>query len=315
MPDPTRATPTEPLALRPPWDRSRSTSLPRVERNANYHGPRIWDRPDADYRAFIFEDGDRHAIRALCIFLLMAEADGIFGHVVELLPASSSPDTVGSRRIASTLRHPSGAGTLVEPLGRLHGFRARGQRGAFRMAVPVQITFRDIPHSPAVSAHVERRAEKLETFFARMSKCHVVVEEPHRHKRQGKKYQVEIDMHVPGRELVISRNPEDSKEDLHATIDIAFDDAERVLEDYARQLQPDTKTRMTPPRGVIVKIFHDRGYGFIGAEGDGHEVYFHRNSIVGEKFERLTIGTKVRFAEEDGDKGPQASTVYLLGTS
>src|SRR3954447_25582984 len=107
------------------------------------------------------------------------------------------------------------------------------------MAVPVQITFRDIPPSASIAAHVERRAEKLETFFDRMSKCHVVVEEPHRHSRQGKKYRVEIDMHVPGKELVISRNPEDSKENIHATIDIAFDEAERLLEEYSRQLKYD----------------------------------------------------------------------------
>lgn len=183
------------------------------------------------------------------------------------------------------------------------------------MALPVQITFRDIPPSAAVAAHVERRAEKLETFFFRMSKCHVVVEEPHRHSRQGKKYRVEIDMHVPGRELVISKNPEDSKEDLHAAIDVAFDDAERILEEYARQLRPDLKTHLAPPRGIITKVFHDRGYGFITAEGDGHDVYFHRNSVLDEKFEKLTVGTKVRYAEEDGDKGPQASTVHVLGTS
>src|SRR3954465_2352948 len=107
------------------------------------------------------------------------------------------------------------------------------------MPVPVQITFRVISPSAAIAAHVERRAEKLETFFDRMSKCHVVVEEPHRHSQKGRKFQVEIDMHVPGRELVISRNAQARQEDLHATIDGAFDDAERVLEDYARQLKPD----------------------------------------------------------------------------
>ncbi len=184
------------------------------------------------------------------------------------------------------------------------------------MAVPVQITFRDMSPSAAVAAHVERRAEKLETFFDRMSKCHVVVEEPHRRSRQGKKYRVEIDMHVPGRELVISRNPEDSKEDLHVAIDDAFDDAERVLEDYARQMRPDrTKLHTAPPRGIIARIFHERGYGFIEADDDGHEVYFHRNAVIGERFERLSTGAKVRYAEEDGDKGPQASTVHVVATS
>lgn len=183
------------------------------------------------------------------------------------------------------------------------------------MAVPVQITFRDIRPSAAVAAHVERRAEKLETFFDRMSKCHVVVEEPHRHSRQGKKFKVEIDMHVPGRELVISRTPEDQKDDLHAAIDVAFDDAERVLEDYARQRRPHSKTHVAPPRGVIARVFQDRGYGFIAADEDGREVYFHRNAVIGERFERLAEGTKVRFAEEDGDKGPQASTVHVIAAS
>jgi len=180
------------------------------------------------------------------------------------------------------------------------------------MAAQVRITFRDVSPSPAVAAHVERRSEKLEMFFDRMVSCHVMVEEPHRHKRQGKKFYVRIDMVVPGKELVVSRNPEDSKEDLHAAIDNAFDDAERVLEDHARQRQPDTKTHVRPPHGVVTKVFHDRGYGFIEAEGDRHEVYFHRNSVLNERFEKVTVGKKVRFAEEDGDKGPQASSVYVV---
>jgi ribosomal subunit interface protein len=183
------------------------------------------------------------------------------------------------------------------------------------MAAPVQITFRDIPPSPAITQHVERRAAKLETLFDRLVNCHVVVEEPHRHSRQGKKFHVRVDMFVPGKELVVTRNPEDSKEDLHAAIDDAFGDAERVLEEHARQLQPDTKTHVRPPHGVVARIFHDRGYGFIEADGDGHDVYFHRNSVLDEKFEKISVGTKVRFAEEDGDKGPQASTVHVIGPS
>jgi ribosomal subunit interface protein len=183
------------------------------------------------------------------------------------------------------------------------------------MAAPVQITFRDISPSPTIAQHVERRAAKLETLYERLVNCHVVVEEPHRHSRQGKKFHVRVDMHVPGKELVVTRNPEDSKEDLHAAIDDAFGEAERVLEEHARQLQHDTKTHVKPPHGVVATIFHDRGYGFIEANGDGHEVYFHRNSVLDEKFEKVAVGTKVRFAEEDGDKGPQASTVHVIGSS
>jgi ribosomal subunit interface protein len=178
------------------------------------------------------------------------------------------------------------------------------------MAVPVQVTLRDMPPSDAVSAHVERRTAKLETFHDRIVKCHVVLEAPHRHHKHGKRFHVRIAMTVPGRELVVSKNLEDNKEDLHAAIDDAFSDAERVLAEHMKELEPDMKNRVRPPHGVIAKIFHDRGYGFIEAE-DGHEVYFHQNSVYGGRFEKLQVGVKVRFAEEDGDKGPQASTVHV----
>jgi ribosomal subunit interface protein len=182
------------------------------------------------------------------------------------------------------------------------------------MQSPVQVTFRDISPSTALAAHVERRVAKLDTFFDRIVTCHVVVESPHRHHKQGKKYRVRIDLHVPGRELVVSKNPDDAKEDAYAAIDDAFGDAERALEEFARSHQPDTKIHLKPPHGVVSKIFHERGYGFIEAE-DGHELYFHANSVLGTKFEKVIQGTRVRYAEEDGDKGPQASTVHVVGVA
>lgn len=176
-----------------------------------------------------------------------------------------------------------------------------------------KITFRDFTPSPAVTFHVERRAAKLQTIFDRVVDCHVVVEEPHRHSAKGKKFHVRINLHVPGKELVITKNLEDCKEDLHVAIDDAFGDAERVLESHARKVEDGVKPHSRPSRGIVARVFSDEGYGFIEAEGDGHDVYFHRNSIVdGGRFERVSVGTKVRFAEEDGDLGPQASTVHLL---
>lgn len=182
------------------------------------------------------------------------------------------------------------------------------------MESPVQVTFRDMLPSTSLAAHVERRAAKLETFFNRIVKCHVVVEAPYRHSSKGPRYQVRIDLHVPGKELVVSKNPEESEDDAHAAIDDAFGDAERVLEDYARVIRGDGRLdRHKPPHGVVKTLFEDRGYGFIEAE-DGREIYFHQNSVLGTRFEKLHVGARVRFAEEDGDKGPQASTVHVLDT-
>ena len=56
----------------------------------------------------------------------------------------------------------------------------------------------------------------------------------------------------------------------------------------------------------------EEGYGFLKT-GDGREIYFHRNSVLDDAFARLKPGARVAFSEEMGDKGPQASTVKLLG--
>jgi ribosomal subunit interface protein len=106
------------------------------------------------------------------------------------------------------------------------------------MMLPLQITFRDVARSEAVDAHVRRRAAKLDTFFDRITSCRVVVENPHRRHHQGRDFRVRIDLTVPGAELVTARDPAKNlnHQDMHAAVDDAFDDAERVLEDYRKRM-------------------------------------------------------------------------------
>ncbi len=56
------------------------------------------------------------------------------------------------------------------------------------------------------------------------------------------------------------------------------------------------------------KLFPD--YGFLETS-DGREIYFHCNSVLNNGFEKLQVGTHVHFAEEQGNEGPQASTVTI----
>jgi cold shock CspA family protein len=42
---------------------------------------------------------------------------------------------------------------------------------------------------------------------------------------------------------------------------------------------------------------------------DEREVYFNANSVLNGYFKKLKVGDEVRFVEEMGDQGPQASTV------
>jgi ribosomal subunit interface protein len=182
------------------------------------------------------------------------------------------------------------------------------------MQTPFQITFRGIASSDAIENYVRTRADKLERFSQRIIGCHVTIDIPHRHKRHGHHYRVRIDVVVPGDELVATRDPTANKahEDLYASIDAAFDDAQRLLEDHVRRVRGYVKSRESPScHGRVAKLYTYEGYGFIETQG-GDEVYFHKNSVLNHGFDRLAIGTRVRYVEEAGDEGPQASTVVTL---
>jgi cold shock CspA family protein len=92
----------------------------------------------------------------------------------------------------------------------------------------------------------------------------------------------------------------------------AFDVARRQLEDFVRHQRGDVKSHETPPHARVSKLFPEGGYGFLETP-DGREIYFHRNSVLHEGFNRLKINSEVRFSEEMGEKGPQASSVTLIG--
>ncbi len=182
------------------------------------------------------------------------------------------------------------------------------------MKQPLEITFRDIPRSDAVEAKIREKAAKLDEFYDHIMACHVVIEAPHGHHHKGSLYHVRIDLTVPNGEIVINRDPKDNHahEDAYVSIRDAFNAARRKLQDFARKQRGDVKTHETPPHGTISEIIPTLDYGKIQT-ADGREVYFHRNSFLDGDFDALDIGDKVRFVEEEGEKGPQASTVHLIG--
>jgi ribosomal subunit interface protein len=182
------------------------------------------------------------------------------------------------------------------------------------MQLPLQISFRNMPPSPAVETDIREKVAKLEEFDDRIISARVVVETPHRRHRQGKLFHVRITLRVPGCEIVVSREPaaHHAYEDVYVAIRDAFDDARRQLEDHAREARADVKAHEPQPVGRLTTLQPADGFGFITTP-DGREVYFHRNSLVDADFDELHIGDEVRFAEEAGDRGPQASTVHVTG--
>lgn len=175
------------------------------------------------------------------------------------------------------------------------------------MQIPMQITIRDVPHSDAVEANVRQKAEKLEEFYNHIMSCRVVVEMPHKHTHQGRQYNVRIDIGVPGREIVVTR---DHSEDVYVAIRDAFDAAKRQLEEHVRIVRRDTKTHVPEMVGHVVRLSREEGIGFI-AGPDGTEYYFSSVDVVTPRFEQLREGDEVKFIEEVAGEGMQARRISI----
>jgi cold shock CspA family protein len=178
------------------------------------------------------------------------------------------------------------------------------------MRLPIQIAFHNMPHDDAIESSIYGNAEWLDNFYDRIMSCRVVVDLPHLHHQEGNRYEIRIDLKVPGRELAVKRDGE--FKDVDSIIRDAFDDARRQLEDYARRQRGHVKSREPRDHARVARLFPDSGYGFLETQ-DGREIYFHRNSVVEASYDDLAVGTEVRFVEELGEKGPQASTLVPVG--
>jgi cold shock CspA family protein len=86
----------------------------------------------------------------------------------------------------------------------------------------------------------------------------------------------------------------------------------RQLDEFVQCRRRLVKAHQSTPRARVASLFPEAGYGFLETR-DGREVFFHSNSVLGGGFSRLRIATEVTFVEEPGDKGPQASTVRVVG--
>jgi cold shock CspA family protein len=198
------------------------------------------------------------------------------------------------------------------------------------MLLPVQITFRNIDDHAGLDDYAQKEAAKLERFYSRISSCRVIVERPQR-AASSKLYHVRIDLGVPNEELVVKHVPS-----LHGTLEDmqtqksrrearsvlgqrnpkraiheAFQEMGRQLQDYARRQEGAVKAKQAMQEATVKEILPEQGYGFLETD-DGRAIYFHQASVLDGHFPQLRIGTRVKFAEEPGEKGPQASTVKAI---
>jgi ribosomal subunit interface protein len=127
--------------------------------------------------------------------------------------------------------------------------------------------------------------------------------EKNQHHQQGAD-EAHIVLAMTGKTLSVTKTGKTFDE----AVNQAFDAITREVRDFRQQRRRVVKEPGLRLRGRIVRIFHDRGYGF--AETDAHrEVYFHVTSVHGIAFEELDVDMLVDMDIETGDRGPQAAWV------
>ena len=185
------------------------------------------------------------------------------------------------------------------------------------MEVPMELSFHNIQPSDAVEAAIRERVAKLEVLYDRLITVRVHVEAEMKRHRTGNIYTLHIELGVPGKDLIVSKAPHKAERkyadpDLYTIIREAFDAAERQLKDFKAQISGDVKTHESDAQfqGQVTQLMPEADHGFLLTK-EGGQLYFHRNSVLNNGFDKLKKGDLVHYVETVGDTGPTASKVRL----
>jgi ribosomal subunit interface protein len=154
-------------------------------------------------------------------------------------------------------------------------------------SIAPEIIFHDVDRSEWIETYIVERLQKLERFAQGITRCRVTLSQEQGKHKKGNRYSVMVEVRMPPQhDLAIKKQKEirDMPTQLPALINLAFGAIERQLKKTAALRRGEEKA-------------HDR------------------NSVLHGDFERLSVGTAVRFSPEDGDNGPQASSVQVIGKS
>jgi ribosomal subunit interface protein len=183
------------------------------------------------------------------------------------------------------------------------------------MQTAPEVIFKDLDRSPWVEEYIAERCAHLEKFSGEIIRCHVTLSQEAASHRKGNRYGVMVEVRMPKHhDLAVKKQKQvvDMQAQLPALINEAFGAIERQLKKTMALRRREEKAHNGQPHGTVEKVFESEGYGFIRTVEDDRQFYFHRNSVLHDDFERLTVGTEVRFTPELGEEGPQASSVQVV---
>ena len=106
--------------------------------------------------------------------------------------------------------------------------------------------------SAALETRIRELVQKLQRFSSQIIKCQVVVEAPHhQHHDQGALFDFQVDITVPGKNIVIghSHTKDPAHTNAYVALRDAFRAARRQLQEYERirRLEVKSHSRWAPP--------------------------------------------------------------------
>jgi len=220
------------------------------------------------------------------------------------------------------------------------------------MQIPPEISFKSVEVTSGIEELLSKNIAKLEKVCNYIVSTRIGVERAQGRHKTGNPYRMRIDIRIPGRkDIIVQRTsappkivadrisalqakkalegqPEPEEERvvrrspirrkglreeplptlIRRTFEVAQRELEKEVDKQRRDVKAHTEQQMT---AVVEAIFPKQDYGFLRTV-DGEQVYFHRNSVLHNHWERLKVGTGVRYVPQQGEKGLQASTVELV---
>lgn len=177
--------------------------------------------------------------------------------------------------------------------------------------IPVEIAYENVEPSPTWEEHVLRGIRRLEHVGPEVMSARVTLARGNARRRTGDLFDVHVQLTVPGPDIVVSRSSSwhHESEELSTAIHEAFEKARRTLVERHAVRRGEVKVNEPLQVGAVTDLFPD--YGFLRSS-EGRIVYFHRNSVLDDEWKNLRVGDDVRFVDEPGDEGPQATTVRVV---
>lgn len=173
------------------------------------------------------------------------------------------------------------------------------------------ITWRNVERSEAVEAIIHKRIEAIERLCPDALGLRVTLDAPQKPRHAARGFDVRLHLEVPGPDLDVARTVRHghAADDIVRAVNATFTALEkRVRESRRVRAGQEVKHHPAILHGVIVELEQELGYGFLRAD-DGQEIYFQKDGLVTGAWADLAAGARLRFREQDGEKGPFAVDV------